>query len=101
MQMIRENYDRIDAELMPLASIPKRGTQQIDLLREQARTAIVQIDRKEIASAWNEVASVAGHVVTIRLWIDPGYRTLRLDAMGFAALNPSTPAMEARGGRMG
>src|SRR5271166_189177 len=58
--MIRQHHDSIDREPMPCSYVTKGHAQCVDVRREQARSAVSQIDGEEVAGAWGEVATVVG-----------------------------------------
>jgi hypothetical protein len=48
MQMIRQYHNGIERERMPLPRIAERGAQLVNMIYEQMRSAVGQIDREEI-----------------------------------------------------
>lgn len=61
MEVVRQNGDGLNCKRVASSDGTKRGSKQIDSLREQLRLSVSEIDREEEAAAWNEVASVSSH----------------------------------------
>ena len=61
MQVIRQYDHRIDEKGMPLACVPDRVAQQVDVVDQQGPATVGEIDGEEVRSAGNEGAAVVGH----------------------------------------
>jgi len=65
VEMVRQHDDRIDCERVMPARLAKRGTEPIDVLRQQPQSPLRQIDGEEEAAPSSEVATIAGHAATL------------------------------------
>ena len=62
MNMIRQNNRRGDFEGKPLSRLADRITKTVDVFDQQAAIAVEQIDREEVRTAWDENATIVGHI---------------------------------------
>ena len=78
MQVIRQYDHRIDEKGMPLACVPDRVAQQVDVVYQKRLATVGEIDGEEVGGTGDEDASVVGNSLTSEMAL-----------MGIASLNPS------------
>jgi hypothetical protein len=61
MEVIRQYNHCVDRERMTLAGFTKGRAQSFDMFRQQPQPTIGEVDRKEEATARDEIATVCGH----------------------------------------
>jgi hypothetical protein len=61
MEVIWQHHGRLDREWVSRLRVAKRGPQRLDMISEEARATVGQIDREEIGAAWNEVTPIVRH----------------------------------------
>ena len=62
MEVIRQNYDRVDRKRPFLPSLAKRGAKRANMIDKSCRMAIRERHREEVCPALNEVASIGDHL---------------------------------------
>ena len=62
MEVIRQDHHRIDLEGKPLLRVADRIAKAIDVFDQQATFAVDKIDREKVGAAWDECATIVGHV---------------------------------------
>ncbi len=61
MNMIGQDYHRIDFKGKPLPRLAHGCSKIVDALDQQAAIAVQQIDREEVRAAWDKYATIVGH----------------------------------------
>src|SRR6516162_5094617 len=61
MQVVGQDHRRLDRERMPRSNVAKCSAKQSNMVGQETQSTVSQVDGKEIAAAWNEIAPIAGH----------------------------------------
>src|SRR4051812_25646968 len=90
--MVGQDDNCIGCERMARARVTKGRTQRFSVLRQQALPAIREIDRKEIASARNKVATIIRHQHNTRCSALMGFASLYYTKSSLrSSLSPPEP----------
>ena len=60
--MIGQDHHRVDIEGKPLPRRAHRVAKTVDMFNQQPARAVEQVDREEVRAAWDENATIVGHI---------------------------------------